>query len=219
MARSSVPLSDLRIERIKKVVIVLDIYNTSMCPLTSTLPVALWPVASKPLIVHSLDQLMRSGLRNIILVCTRYMDEIKGVIDNAGFISKLMRIDYVLAGNARNVGDALRELDTRGALGTDSFLLFDTPFISNAVFDCVFDDFHCRVKDKNAIGLVYLASGQHKYLNESSSISVKMSSITKDDGKGSGGILGKLRRFDHRGQWSESGTDEVSVEYRDLDEH
>ncbi|KAK6738470.1 hypothetical protein RB195_020523 [Necator americanus] len=107
-------------------VIVVDSYDPRFAPLSPTIgPWCLQPICNVPLIDFTLSWIMRTEVRKVMLVVSE---------KNAPYLEKVERqwkhcfesLSVISCKNAMSVGDALREVDTRGLL-TGDFLLISNP--------------------------------------------------------------------------------------------
>ncbi|EYC41069.1 hypothetical protein Y032_0583g299 [Ancylostoma ceylanicum] len=107
-------------------VIVVDSYDPRFAPLSATVgPWCLQPICNIPIIDFTLSWIMRTEVQKVMLVVSE---------KNAPYMEKVERrwkpcfesLNLICCKNAMSVGDALRELDTRGLL-TGDFLLVSNP--------------------------------------------------------------------------------------------
>ncbi|KIH43506.1 hypothetical protein ANCDUO_26487, partial [Ancylostoma duodenale] len=97
-------------------VIVVDSYDPRFAPLSATVgPWCLQPICNIPIIDFTLSWIMRTEVQKVMLVVSE---------KNAPYMEKVERrwkscfesLNLICCKNAMSVGDALRELDTRGLL-------------------------------------------------------------------------------------------------------
>ncbi|CAJ0606006.1 unnamed protein product [Cylicocyclus nassatus] len=107
-------------------VIVVDSYDPRFAPLSAgTGPWCLQPICNVPLIDFTLSWIMRTEVHKVMLIVSQ---------KNAHFMEKVENrwkhcfesLSLIRCKNSMSVGDALRELDTRGLLTSD-FLLISNP--------------------------------------------------------------------------------------------
>ena len=127
-------------------------------------PKCLLPLANTPLIEYTLEFLAMSGVADIYIYCgahttqvERYIQASKWYPSNSS-VSPFNSLEIVKT-TARSVGDAMRDLDSRGLI-TGDFLLVNGDLVSNLPIDAALAAHRARrIADKNAIMTMILRAG------------------------------------------------------------
>ncbi|KAK6041758.1 hypothetical protein COOONC_20735 [Cooperia oncophora] len=138
-------------------VVVVDSYDPRFAPFSETgKPWCLFPICSVPAINFTLSWIARTEVQKLLLVVSE---------KNVHAIEKLERnwnhcfesISIVSCKNAMNVGDALRELDTRGLLTGDFLLVSDPATVTSSTLQTQIAAFRERRAENknNVMTLIY----------------------------------------------------------------
>ncbi|MBM4200533.1 MAG: NDP-sugar synthase [Gammaproteobacteria bacterium] len=91
------------------VIVLADRCGGELRPLTDRYPVALLPIAAKPLLVHCIEDVGMAGLRDLTLVVSEHADLIRREIGNGARWG--LRIDYLSSRGEETPLDLLRRLN------------------------------------------------------------------------------------------------------------
>ncbi|KAG8970882.1 hypothetical protein FRC03_000100, partial [Tulasnella sp. 419] len=123
-------------EEILKAVVLADSFNSRFGPLTVDLPRCLLPVCNAPLLDWTFEALATAGVQEVFVFCGSHVSLIKEAI-NASRWSRPnsgLKIVPIFSGEARSVGDAMRELDTKQIISSD-FVLVTGDVVSSVRID------------------------------------------------------------------------------------
>ncbi|KAG8900363.1 hypothetical protein FRC00_013264 [Tulasnella sp. 408] len=140
-------------DEILQAVILADSFNSRFGPLTMDLPRCLLPVCNTPLLDWTFEALASAGVQQVYVFCSSHAGLIRQAIDASPWSrpSSGLRIIPISSREARSVGDALREIDTKQIISSD-FVLVSGDIISNIRIDEVVKEHRERRKiSKDAI--------------------------------------------------------------------
>lgn len=92
-----------------RVIVFVDRNGAELQPLTAECPVALLPIAAKPLLIHCLEDLAMAGLSAVTLVLSSHADEIKTTLGSGARWG--LTIEYVLSRGEESPADLLQRLE------------------------------------------------------------------------------------------------------------
>lgn len=114
--------------------VMTDSYQTRFMPLTHVQPRCLMPLANVPLIEYTLEFLAQTDVvSDVFLMCSSHADQIQQYIDNSKWVlpsSPFTKIHTILSVEARSIGDAVRDIDSRGMI-TGDFILVSGDVVTN----------------------------------------------------------------------------------------
>lgn len=134
-------------------IVLTDSFEPRFMPLTAKKPRCLLPLANVPLIEYTLEFLSRTGVNEVLLMCSSHADQIQKYIEESKWNSKSspFSINTIMSLESRSVGDAMRDLDNRGLISGD-FLLISGDVVTNIDFTKVMNlHKQKRQQDKNHI--------------------------------------------------------------------
>ncbi|KAG9291448.1 hypothetical protein G9A89_021867 [Geosiphon pyriformis] len=113
-------------------VVLADSFNERFRPITLEKPRCLLPLCNTPLIEYTLEFLAVAGVQEVILFCREHADQIKAYLNSSKWALAYspIKIIPIVTPEARSVGDALRELDTKQLIDSD-FILVSGDMVSN----------------------------------------------------------------------------------------
>ncbi len=144
-----------------------DTYLTRFDPLTKYTPRCLLPLANVPLLEYTLEFLATANIDEVyLMIHTQAHDRaIKNYLESSKWHNThLFKIHRMVSPESSSVGDALRDLDSKGLI-TKDFLLLSGDVVTNMSFEKVLKAHKDRKsKDKNAIATMVLkqASSIHR---------------------------------------------------------
>lgn len=147
-------------------VILCDTYLPRFHPLTESIPRCLLPLANVPLIEYTLEFLVNTGATEVFLMCCAHSQQVTQYIKQSKWSSNLVpfKVHTLELPNTMSVGDAMRDLDSRGIITSD-FLLISGDVVCNIDFEPIWEAHLERKKhDKNCIMSMVLreASAIHR---------------------------------------------------------
>lgn len=101
-----------------RVIVFADRFGSELQPLTDQCPVALLPIAAKPVLVHCLEDVAMAGLHALTLVVSHHADLIKSTLGSGSRWG--LTIEYALSRGEERPAGVLQHLEARAA---DSILL------------------------------------------------------------------------------------------------
>ncbi|GMM52905.1 translation initiation factor eIF2B catalytic subunit epsilon [Starmerella bacillaris] len=147
-------------------VVLCDTYLPRFMPLTAHKPRCLLPLANTPLIEYTLEFLVNCGVSEVYLMCCAHASQVSEYIKSSRWVSPFVpfKVQTIELPNTMSVGDAMRDIDSRGIITSD-FLLISGDVVCNIDFDRVWAA-HVQRKneDKNCIMSMVLrkASALHR---------------------------------------------------------
>lgn len=115
-------------------IVLADSFQTRFMPLTSVKPRCLLPLANVPLIEYTLEFLAQSDVVDeIYIMCCSHADQIQEYIDHSKWLnmsSPFKKIQTIASKESRSVGDAMRDIDSRGLINGD-FILISGDVVTN----------------------------------------------------------------------------------------
>ncbi|KAJ3658200.1 hypothetical protein Zmor_009954 [Zophobas morio] len=130
----SVKTKEVLKDDIVQAVVVADTFGDEFLPISSDIPLALFPLINKPLIDYTLEFLSFGGIEETFLFCCSHTEAIKshinqGIKDGAEW-SLTMKVNVIVSESCHSFGDCLRDLDRKGIL-RGSFVLLEPGTLSN----------------------------------------------------------------------------------------
>lgn len=124
-------------------IVLADSFQTRFMPLTSVKPRCLLPLANVPLIEYTLEFLAQANVINeVYIMCCSHSDQIQEYIDNSKWTnvsSPFKKIQTIASKESRSVGDAMRDVDSRGLI-TGDFILVSGDVVTNLDISKVLED-------------------------------------------------------------------------------
>jgi len=108
--------------------IIADNFSSAFCPLTSSLPQALLPLANIPLIDYSIEFLARNKVKKVTVVCTEHLEAVEAHV--AKVRVKGCKVHCFADEGCKSVVDVLRRLDDEQLIKSD-FVLVQGAVVSN----------------------------------------------------------------------------------------
>lgn len=134
-------------------VILADPFETRFSPFTLERPRCLLPLANTPLIEYTFEFLANAGVEEIFVYCGAHTDQVEEHIKRSkwsALSSPFSKLEIVQSAS-HSIGDAMRDLDSRGILVGD-FLIVYGDVVSNLPLESALAAHRARrTSDKNAI--------------------------------------------------------------------
>ena len=161
-------------------VILADDFTTRLNPAQNIFPSILMPVINIPLLDYMIETLIKSKIQEVFLYCSSHIDQLKKYIDER--IYKDVTISLIISDGCRSLGDALRDIDTKGWI-RGYFILIRGNTFTNTDLKTLLNIHRMKAeKDKGATMTMVLrnfGSMKDSYLNEEASLVVSDKSTNK----------------------------------------
>jgi len=161
-------------------VILADDFTTGLDPAQNMFPSILMPVISVPLFDYMIETLIKSRIQEVFLYCSSHVDQLKKYIKER--VYKDITISLIISDGCRSLGDALRDIDTKGWI-RGFFILIRGNAFTNTDLKTLLNIHHLKVKkDKRAAMTMVLrnfGSTKDSFLNEEGSLIVSDKSNNK----------------------------------------
>lgn len=132
-------------------IVLADSFQTRFMPLTSVKPRCLLPLANVPLIEYTLEFLAQSSIVDeVYVMCCSHADQIQEYIDESKWVnlsSPFKKIQTIASKESRSVGDAMRDIDSRGLI-TGDFILISGDVVTNVDISKVLEE-HKKYKQND----------------------------------------------------------------------
>ncbi|ORY07274.1 translation initiation factor eIF-2B subunit epsilon [Clohesyomyces aquaticus] len=134
-------------------VILADPFETRFNPFTLERPRCLLPLANTPLIEYTFEFLANAGVEEIFVYCGAHKEQVENHVRKSkwsSMSSPFTKLELIQS-SSNSIGDAMRDLDTRGLLVGD-FIVVYGDVVSNLPLESALAAHRARrAKDKNAI--------------------------------------------------------------------
>lgn len=161
-------------------VILADDFTTSLTPSQNIFPSILMPVINVPLFDYMLETLIKSRIQEVFLYCSSHIDQLKNYVKVKNY--KGTAISLIISDGCSSLGDALRDIDTKGWIRGYFILIRGNTFVSTDLKTLL--NAHCLKveKDKGATMTMVLrnfGSTKDSYMSEEASLVVSDKSSNK----------------------------------------
>ncbi|XP_011268191.1 translation initiation factor eIF-2B subunit epsilon [Camponotus floridanus] len=161
-------------------VILADDFTTSLTPSQNIFPSILMPVINVPLFDYMLETLIKSRIQEVFLYCSSHIDLLKEYVKVKNY--KGTAISLIISDGCSSLGDALRDIDTKGWIRGYFILIRGNTFVTADLKSLL--NAHCLKveKDKGAtmtMVLRNLGSTKNSYMSEEASLVVSDKSSNK----------------------------------------
>lgn len=159
-------------QEILQAVVLADDFDYDLKPAAQIYPGIMIPVITAPLFEYVLETLERSKVQQVFVYCSSHVEKMKSYLQSVRYQKRNLTITPIINDGCRSLGDALRDLDTKGIIRGDFILLRGTAFTNVDLKSLM--DLHKtkKQKDKNAaLTMVFKDLGNVKdsvFKNESS---------------------------------------------------
>ncbi|XP_026674686.1 translation initiation factor eIF-2B subunit epsilon [Ceratina calcarata] len=135
-------------KEIVQAVVLADDFVSSLTPMHDVLPMVLMPVMNVPLLDYLVETLIKSRVQELFLYCSNHVDLIKAYVKENKW-SKIS-VSLIVSDACTSLGDALRDIDTKGSIRGNFILIRGDAFINANLVHLLND--HCSrlEKDKGA---------------------------------------------------------------------
>lgn len=160
-------------KNVLQAVILADNFTTSLTPSQDIFPSILMPLINIPLFDYTMETLIKSGIQEIFLYCSSHVDLLKKYVKEKNY--KDTTISLIISDGCRSLGDALRDIDTKGWIRGYFILIRGDAFINTDLKTLLNAHRLKAKKDKGAAMTMILrnfGSTKNSYLNEETSLVV-----------------------------------------------
>lgn len=161
-------------------VILADDFTTRLNPMQNIFPSILMPVINIPLFDYMIETLIKSRIQEVFLYCSSHVDMLKTYTKER--VYKDITISLIISDGCRSLGDALRDIDTKGWI-RGHFILIRGNTFTNTDLKSLLSVHRLKVeKDKGAAMTMVLrnfGSTKDSYLSEEASLVVSDKSSNK----------------------------------------
>ncbi|XP_011873878.1 PREDICTED: translation initiation factor eIF-2B subunit epsilon [Vollenhovia emeryi] len=166
---------------VPQVVILADDFTTKLNPAQNLYPCILTPVINVPLFDYMIETLTRSQIKEVFLYCSSHVDLLKKYIEERSCKIYSITITLIVSDGCGSLGDALRDIYTKGWVRGHFILLRGNTF-TNTNLKALLDAHRLRfAKDKGAaMTMVFRNLGSTKVPHLSKGASVVMSDSSDD---------------------------------------
>ncbi|XP_003690567.2 translation initiation factor eIF-2B subunit epsilon [Apis florea] len=135
-------------KEIIQAVVLADDFLTNLTPVQNIFPRILMPIIDIPLLDYLVETLIKSRVQELFLYCSKYVDLIKKYIKYKNW-SKIS-ISLIVSDVCTSLGDALRDIDTKGSIRSNFILIRGDAFINANLTNLLIN--HCTKlkEDKGA---------------------------------------------------------------------
>ncbi|XP_011643925.1 translation initiation factor eIF-2B subunit epsilon [Pogonomyrmex barbatus] len=113
---------------ILQAVILADDFTERLTPAQDLFPSILIPVINIPLLDYTIATLKKSRVQEVFLYCSSHIDQLKKYVSEK--IYKNITITLIISDGCRSLGDALRDIDTKGWIRGYFILIRGNAFIN-----------------------------------------------------------------------------------------
>ncbi|KAF4554668.1 eIF4-gamma/eIF5/eIF2-epsilon-like protein [Elsinoe fawcettii] len=144
------------VEEPLQALVLTDSFETRFSPLTLERPRCLLPLANTPLLYYTLEFLAASGVQEVYLYCSSsasHTAQIEAYIADSKWSGATSPFDVleVLKSTSRSVGDAMRDMDKRGIMGSDFVVVYGDVVSNLSLAPALKGHRERKGRDKNAI--------------------------------------------------------------------
>ncbi|KAJ8682047.1 hypothetical protein QAD02_017839 [Eretmocerus hayati] len=132
-------------------VVFADDYMYDLKPAQRVCPGILLPVLTCPLLDYVLETLIRSKVQQVFLYCSSHVEKLKAYVQSSSkyLLDQQLVLTPIFSDGCRSLGDAMRDIDTKGCIRGDFILIRGTAF-TNVDLKSLMDVHRLKKeKDKN----------------------------------------------------------------------
>ncbi|XP_012234558.1 translation initiation factor eIF2B subunit epsilon [Linepithema humile] len=167
-------------KNVLQAVILADDFTTSLTPSQNIFPSILMPVINIPLFDYIMETLIKSGIQEVFLYCSSHVDLLKKYVKDRNY--RDTTISLIISDGCRSLGDALRDIDTKGWIRGYFILIRGNAFI-NTDLKILLNAHRLKAeKDKGTAMTMVLrnfGSTKNSHLNEETSLVVSEKNSNK----------------------------------------
>ncbi|KAG1676663.1 Translation initiation factor eIF-2B subunit epsilon [Nymphon striatum] len=129
-----------------KAVLIADSFDGKFGPLHATMPKALFPLATIPMIEYSLNALESNKFDEVYIISCQLSARLREYIGSSKWASSSMKITIIPIDSCISLGDCLRDLDAK-ALIRNNFILIGADTITNIPLKPLLHDLKGTIMD------------------------------------------------------------------------
>ncbi|CAB1104374.1 unnamed protein product [Ectocarpus sp. CCAP 1310/34] len=111
-------------------ILLADSFNTNFRPISSDMPKVLCPLVNVPMIDYTMEFLARNDVREVFVFCVSHAKQLEEYLQSSTWAAH-MEVRIITSNNCLSAGDALRDIDQRGVVRSDPFVLVSGDVVSN----------------------------------------------------------------------------------------
>ncbi|KAK0162777.1 hypothetical protein PV327_006523 [Microctonus hyperodae] len=124
-------------------------FTSNLTPMQDFYPTILTPVANAHLFDYLIETLIRYGVQEVFIYCSDHIDDIKKYISSKN-TEDIITISLIISDGCQSIGDALRDIDTKGWIRGDFILIRGDAFINANLTKLMANHRGRRERDKGA---------------------------------------------------------------------
>ncbi|XP_012249364.1 translation initiation factor eIF-2B subunit epsilon [Bombus impatiens] len=135
-------------KQIIQAVVLADDFITSLTPVQDIFPTILMPVINIPVLDYLVETLIKSRVQELFLYCSNHVDLIRAYIKQKKWFK--ISVSLIVSDTCTSLGDALRDIDTKGSIRGNFILIRGDAFINADLTNLLIN--HCAKlkEDKGA---------------------------------------------------------------------
>ncbi|XP_033216644.1 translation initiation factor eIF-2B subunit epsilon-like [Belonocnema kinseyi] len=150
-----------------------DDFTTRLSPTENIVPSILLPVLNAPLLNYLIETLVASRVQEVFLYCSNHVDLLKNHVKSINRHD--ITLTPIISEGCRSLGDALRDIDTKGWVRGD-FILIRGDTFTNVDFKRLMSSHQSRAKKDSGTSMTLLLSNfgnlQNSCLSEETCLTV-----------------------------------------------
>ncbi|CAN0204491.1 unnamed protein product, partial [Ectocarpus fasciculatus] len=111
-------------------ILLADSFNTNFRPISSDMPKVLCPLVNVPMIDYTMEFLARNDVKEVFVFCVSHAKQLEEYLQSSTWAAH-MEVRIITSNNCLSAGDALRDIDQRGVVRSDPFVLVSGDVVSN----------------------------------------------------------------------------------------
>eukprot|EP00519_Triparma_laevis_P010136 CAMPEP_0182517180 /NCGR_PEP_ID=MMETSP1321-20130603/41753_1 /TAXON_ID=91990 /ORGANISM="Bolidomonas sp., Strain RCC1657" /LENGTH=757 /DNA_ID=CAMNT_0024724903 /DNA_START=55 /DNA_END=2328 /DNA_ORIENTATION=- len=125
------PADEVDREDIKlQAVLLADSFTKTFRPASFDKPKVLCPLNNVAMLDYTIEWLASSGVEELFVFCVQHADQVKAYVESSSWTTAI-KVTCVKDTTCTNPGDALRELDKRGLVRSDPFIMMSGDVVTN----------------------------------------------------------------------------------------
>ncbi|XP_076640758.1 eukaryotic translation initiation factor 2B subunit epsilon [Halictus rubicundus] len=120
---------------IVQAVVLSEDFVTNLTPMQDIFPSVLMPIINVPLLDYLMETLITCGVQELFLYCSCHIDLIKAYIHKRKW-SRIL-VTLIISEGCRSLGDALRDIDTKGSIRGNFILIRADTFINTDLMNAL----------------------------------------------------------------------------------
>lgn len=151
MSKSKGNMGDVKLgkQEVLQAVVLGSDFTTNLTPMQDFFPTILTPVANVHLFDYLIETLIRYGVQEVFIYCSDHIDAIKNYVSSKN-TENIITISLIISDGCRSIGDALRDIDTKGWIRGDFILIRGDAFINANLTNLMAKHRGRRERDKGA---------------------------------------------------------------------